>query len=418
MNNVIVGLDIGTAWVRVVLAEKLETGEMQILGVGTAESTGVRRGAIVNLSETVRAIQKAVDSAEMMSGVEITHCAVAIGGVHIESINSKGVGAVSGKVRGGKKMDQNEIDQTDVDRVIMTATALDMPLDRKIIHVIPQSYTVDGLSAIKDPRDMFGVRLEVIVHIITGSITCIQNIINSVKRTNLSVDTYMYHGLAAVKAVMTEEEQELGSILVDIGAGTTDVLVVKNGAPILTFVLPVGGNQLTGDLAAVKNISFEAAEKIKKKDGICWMPLVEEDSEILLPAPGGRPPIQIAKYEICEIFQMRMNEIFLMVKEKTSAVISERNFAGSIILCGGSSLLTGCVELANYVFDTSAVRVGIPQQPGGMGGDYQTAEFAAVIGLVLNQGLGGKNREMETRKKSSQKGNIIQRGLNVIKDIF
>lgn len=378
MSDVIVGLDIGTSTIRAVVAEKLETGVLQIIGVGTGVSQGLRKGAVVNIEKTVQGIHEAVEAAEMMSGVEITHCITGIGGTHIEGLNSRGIVAVTDKGKGNR-----EIDQQDIDRVIEAAKAVVIPMDRRVMHVIPQSYIIDEQRGIKDPRNMIGVRIEAEVHIITGSVTCMKNIIDCVKRANLQVDDFMHQGLAAVKSIMTEEERELGSVLIDIGGGTTDVVVMSGGAPVLIAVLPVGGNHATNDLAIVKGLSTETAEKLKITDGRCWMPLVEDNEQVLISAPGGRAPIQISKSDICEILQARMAEIFTMVKDKMSA--ASGRFAGNVILCGGGALIPGATELACEIFETSAVRLGIPGTFGGLTGEYRSPEFASVLGLVLSE---------------------------------
>jgi len=380
MSDVIVGLDIGTSAIRAVVAEKLETGMLQIIGVGTAVSQGLRKGAVVNIEKTVQGIHEAVETAEMMSGIEITHCITGIGGTHIEGINSRGIVAVTAKGKSNR-----EIDQQDIDRVIEAAKAVVIPMDRRVMHVVPQSYIVDDQRGIKDPHNMIGVRIEAEVHIVTGSVTCVRNIVDCVKRANLNVNDFMYHGLAAVKSVMTEEEQELGSVLIDIGGGTTDIVVMSDGAPVFTAVLPVGGNHATNDLAIVKGLSVETAEKLKISDGRCWLPLVEDNEQVLISAPGGRAPVQIAKFDICEILQARMAEIFTMVKDKIAPVSASNRFAGNVILCGGGSLMPGTTELASEIFGTASVRLGIPGTFGGLTGEYRSPEFAAVLGLILSQ---------------------------------
>ncbi|MEL3906297.1 MAG: cell division protein FtsA [Treponema sp.] len=380
MSDVIVGLDIGTSAIRAVVAEKLETGVLQIIGVGTGVSQGLRKGAVVNIEKTVQGIHEAVEAAEMMSGVEITQCITGIGGTHIEGLNSRGIVAVTDKGKGNR-----EIDQQDIDRVIEAAKAVVIPMDRRVMHVIPQSYIIDEQRGIKDPRNMIGVRIEAEVHIITGSVTCMKNIIDCVKRANLQVTDFMHHGLAAVKSIMTEEERELGSVLIDIGGGTTDIVVMSGGAPVLTAVLPVGGGHATNDLAIVKGLSTETAEKLKITDGRCWLPLVEDNEQVLISAPGGRAPMQISKMEICEILQARMAEIFTMVKDKIAPAAAANRFAGNVILCGGGALISGATELASEIFETPAVRLGIPGTFGGLTGEYRSPEFAAVLGLILSE---------------------------------
>lgn len=378
MSEVVVGLDIGTSRIRALIGEISDSHVFQITGVGTSPSTGLRKGVVVNIENTVRAIAQAVEAAEMMSGIEVTRCMIGIGGTHIDGLNSRGVVAVTGKGR-----DNREIGQEDINRVIDAAKAVVIPMDRQVLHVIPQSYIVDEQKGVRDPRNMIGVRLEAEVHIITGSVTSVQNMVKCVNRASLSVDEYMLHSLAAVKSVMTQDERELGSILIDLGGGTTDVLVMADGAPLLTAVIPVGGIQVTNDISIVKGISVETAERIKLDAGCCWLPLIEENEEVILPGVGGRPPVVIPRAEICEIVQPRMAEIFSMVKEKIAPVIKSRQLSGNVILSGGGALLPGAVELASEVFNTQAVRIGIPGNFGGLTGEYRSPDYATVLGLVL-----------------------------------
>ncbi|ULQ60168.1 cell division protein FtsA [Brucepastera parasyntrophica] len=378
MSDYVVGLDIGTSKVRAIIGEISDDGVFHVTGVGSSPSTGLRKGVVVNIENTVASISQAIETAEMMSGVEVTHCLIGVGGTHIEGINSRGVVAVSGRGR-----DNREIGKEDINRVIDAAKAIVIPMDRKMLHVVPQSYIVDDQKGIKDPRNMIGVRLEAEVHIITGSATSIKILENSVNRANLLIDAHMFNGLAAVKAVMTEEESELGSIMIDLGGGTTTVLVMAGGAPLYTAVLPVGGIQVTNDISIVKGISAETAEKIKVDEGCCWMPLIEENEEVLLPGVGGRPPLVIPRSEICEIIQPRMAEILTMVHEKIKGIIHSRPFSGNVVITGGGANLPGVVELASEIFDTQAIRIGFPGNYGGLTGDYRSPDYATVIGLFL-----------------------------------
>ena len=379
MSDVVVGLDIGTSRIRAIIGEISETGVFQITGVGTSPSTGLRKGVVVNIENTVRAVSQAIEAAELMSGIEVARCMIGIGGTHIDGLNSRGVVAVTGKGR-----DNREIGQEDINRVIDAAKAVVIPMDRQVIHVIPQSYIVDEQRGVKDPRNMIGVRLEAEVHIITGSVTSVQNLVKCVNRANLTVDEYMFHSLAAIKSVMSEEERELGSILIDLGGGTTDVLVIADGAPLLTAVLPVGGIQVTNDISIVKGISAETAERIKLDAGCCWLPLIEDNEEVILPGVGGRPPVVIPRSEICEIIQPRMAEIFSMVSEKIAPVTRSRQLSGNVIITGGGALLPGVVELASEIFQTQAVRIGIPGNFGGLTSEYRSPDYATVLGLVLD----------------------------------
>lgn len=378
MSDAVVGLDIGTSRIRAIIGEISDSGVFQITGVGTSPSTGLRKGVVVNIENTVRAVSQAIEAAEMMSGIEVTHCLIGIGGTHIDGLNSRGVVAVTGKGR-----DNREIGQEDISRVIDAAKAVVIPMDRQVIHVIPQSYIVDEQRGVKDPRNMIGVRMEAEVHIITGSVTSIQNMVKCVNRANLSVDDYMFHALASVKSVMSEEERELGSILIDLGGGTTDVLVMADGAPLLTSVIPVGGIQVTNDISIVKGISVETAERIKLDAGCCWMPLIEENEEILLPGVGGRPPVVIPRSEICSIIQPRIAEIFTLIQAKISSVTKSRHLSGNVIITGGGALLPGVVELASEIFNTQAVRIGVPGNFGGLISEYRSPDYSTVLGLVL-----------------------------------
>jgi len=413
LSDAVVGLDIGTSRIRAVIGEISDTGVLQITGVGTSSSNGLRKGVVVNIENTVRSISQAVEAAEMMSGIEVSRCMIGIGGTHIDGLNSRGVVAVTGKGR-----DNREIGQDDITRVIDAAKAVVIPMDRQVLHVIPQSYIVDEQKGVKDPRNMIGVRLESEVHIVTGSVTSVQNMVKCVNRASLNVDEYMLHALAAVKSVMTEEERELGSILIDLGGGTTDVLIMADGAPLLTAVIPAGGIQVTNDISIVKGISVETAERIKLDTGCCWLPLIEENEEVILPGVGGRPPVVIPRSEIAEIIQPRMAEIFSMVMEKISSVSKKRQLSGNVILTGGGALLPGVVELASEIFNTQAVRMGIPGNFGGLTGEYRSPDYATVLGLVLSASERRRVLEGESGPSDTQSRPVITRIRGWLKEFF
>jgi cell division protein FtsA len=413
LSDVIVGLDIGTSRVRAIIGECAPGGVLEITGVGTSPSTGLRKGVVVNIENTVRAVAQAVEAAEMMSGVEATRCVIGIGGTHIDGLNSRGVVAVTGKGR-----DNREIGQEDINRVIDAAKAVVIPMDRQVIHVVPQSYIVDEQRGVKDPRNMIGVRLEAEVHIVTGSVTSVQNMVKCVNRANLAVDEYMLHALAAVRAVMTEEERELGSVLVDLGGGTTDVLVIADGAPLLTAVLPVGGIQVTNDISIVKGVSAETAERIKLDAGCCWLPLIEESEEVIIPGVGGRPPVVIPRSEICEIVQPRLAEILTMVREKVDSVSRTRQLSGNVVLTGGGALMPGVVELAGEIFGTQAVRIGVPGSFGGLTGEYRSPDYATVLGLVLDAHDRRKSAPVEEGAAEPGARPVVDRIKDWLKEFF
>lgn len=412
MSDVVCAIDIGTANVRIIIAQRLENGKFQVVGVGSAPSLGLKKGSVVNIENTVQAINQALEVAEGMSGFEVNTCYVGLGGVHIEGMNSKGVYPISDKGGGN-----TEIGYDDINAVINSAKAIVIPLDRKVIKVIPQSYTVDKQTGIKDPHNMIGVRLEAEAHIITASVTAIQNTIKCVTRAGLQVEKAMYNGLSAVRAVMTDEEIEAGSLLIDIGSGVIDVVLMHGGAPSLITVLPVGGDNVTNDLAVVEKISFDVAENIKLTKGFCWKGLLRDDnSDILLPGVGGRAPIRITRSRMCEIFQVRMQEIFYIIKQRIENVVKVKPLGGNIVITGGGSLLQGVVELASEVFETSAVRIGVPGLLGNVKGEYQGPEFATVMGLVAE--ATDLDDYSEGKVKKSSGVSVFTKVKNVFKNLF
>ena len=311
MSDIVVGLDIGTSNVRVVIAEYDENNRLRIVGLGKAPSTGLRSGVIVNIEATMRAVTAAIEAAELMSGYEVHSCFVGIGGTQVDSLNSTGQVSVSNKSK--------EINQNDINRVIETASHLSIPLDRQVLHVVPQMYTVEHgvnmLQKTKDPINVIGTRLYVDVHIVTATTTTVQNIFTCASRAGYTVDGVMLKTLATAQAVLTDEEKELGSILIDMGGGSTDVIVVADGAPICTDSVPIGGLLVTNDISVVRGISTETAEKIKISDGCCWEPLVDKNEEVLILGVNGRPE-SIPRTELCDIIQPRVGEIFEMIREK------------------------------------------------------------------------------------------------------
>ena len=307
-DTFITGLDIGTSSTKVVVGDFDENDQFRITGVGTAPSTGVRRGVVLNIEATLSAVNSAIESAELMSGNEIHSCTLAISGANIESLNSKGVVAVAGKGR--------EITQDDMARVHEAAKAVSIPLDREILHVIPQVYTVDNQSGIKDPLHMMGVRLESEVHIITSSVTTTQNLVKCVNRAGYKPERRILGSLAAARAVLTNDERDLGCLLMDIGGGTTDMMVFKDGEPWFSSSVPAGGMLVTNDISIMLSILLEGAERMKREAASCWMDSVDPEETILVPGVGGREASEIPRRKLCAIVQPRMEEIFILAKEK------------------------------------------------------------------------------------------------------
>jgi cell division protein FtsA len=370
----IVGLDIGTSQITAAIAEYDDNGELEIIGIGTAPSSGLRRGVVINIEATLRSVVDAIESAEQMAGREVKRVVSGIAGSHIEGLNSRGVVAVTGKGR--------EITSGDVDRVIEAAKAVSIPMDREILHVIPRDYVIDEQSGIKNPLDMIGVRLEVEVHMITGSVTAAQNLVKCVNRAGFEIQQVVFSSLAAAEAVLSQDEKDLGVIVIDVGGGTTNVLVYRDGAPYHSFVLPVGGAQVTGDLSIMLKTSTESAEMIKREAGCAYEPLVEEGEPVIVPGVGGRPPIQASREQVCQVIQPRMTEIFRMVRERLDKQRLLDRIAGGLVLTGGGANLPGVVELGQDIFNLGG-RVGQPGRYGGLGDRYQSPEFATAVGLVL-----------------------------------
>ena len=372
-DDLIVGLDIGTTKVCVVIGQYGENGQLEIVGVGTTPSRGLRRGVVINIETTVRSIANAVEAAEMMSGREVHSVYTGIAGGHIEGINSRGVVAVTGKGR--------EISREDVDRVIDAAKAIVIPMDREVLHVIPQEFIVDAQGGIRNPIGMVGVRLEAEVHIITGAVTSAQNIVKCVNRAGFKVNDIALEPLASSKAVLSQDEKELGVLLIDLGGGTTDVLVHLEGAPYHTEVLSVGGDQVTNDVSIVLKTPQESAEKIKKEAGCCYAALVQEGEEVRIPGVGGRPPRTVRRGELCEIIQPRMAEILGMVREQIERKGYLGLLGGGVVLTGGGSLLPGVEPLAAKLIGLPA-RLGAPRDVEGLTDAVASPVYATSVGLV------------------------------------
>jgi cell division protein FtsA len=346
---------------------------------------------VVNIEATLRSVSQAIEAAEMMSGREVHEAWTGIGGSHIDGINSRGVVAVTGKNR-----ETREIGSDDIKRVLEAARAVLIPMDRKLLEVIPQSYIVDAQKNIQEPLNMIGVRLEAEVHIITCSITGAQNLVKCVNRAGFGVKDLILQTLAAGRAVLTAEEKELGVAIVDLGGGTTNVLVYSNGTPYSISTIPAGGTQVTSDISIMRNVSFETAEKIKLEAGCCWEPFLEDD-EVIVPGVGGRAPQAIPKSEILGIIRPRMEETYKLVKEKLDKLSFSRPLGGGVVLTGGGAQLLGAADLASHVFNLP-VRVGSPLPVGGLVEDYRSPAFATAVGLALE----GFDRE--------HKGGIVSGG--------
>ncbi len=378
-QDIAVGLDIGTTKVCAIVASPDENrpGKLKILGIGKSVSDGLTRGVVTNIEKTVRSIQLAVQEAEAQSGVKISAVTVGIAGDHIQSFQSRGVVAIS--------RPENEITQEDVQRLIEDTKRVALPLDRKIIHVIPQQFIVDGQDGIYDPVGMSGVRMEAVVHIITGLVTAAQNIYKCVQRAGLQVNDMVLEPLASSYAVLDDEEKEVGIALLDIGGGTTDLAVFEERTIRHTAVIGIAGRKVTDDIRKGFGVLTDQAEKLKQDHGFAYEPAVIDNQPILLPGIGGRPPIEIDKKLLCKVIQPRMEEIleFASIEIKRSGY--SKHLSAGVVLTGGGSLIKGTSELAKEVLGMP-VKIGIPTGFGaGLIREIENPIYATGVGLVMHE---------------------------------
>jgi len=371
-DNVVVGLDIGTTKICAIVGEVKEGGGLDIIGIGSHPSRGLRKGVVVNIESTVESIKKAVEEAELMAGVSVSAVYAGIAGGHIKSMNSRGVIAIKNR----------EIVKADVDRVIDAAKAVSIPLDRELLHVLPQGFTVDDQDGIKEPLGMSGVRLECDVHIITGAVTSAQNIIKSCNRAGLDVIDIVLEPLASSYATLSADEKELGVAVIDIGGGTTDIAVFLEGGIWHTAVLSIGGNHLTNDIAVGLRTPAAEAEKIKKKYGCALTSLVRDDETIEVPSVGGRPPRVLSRQVLSEIIEPRIEEILGLAARELRRDGIEDRIASGVVVTGGSSILDGMPEAAEKVLELPARR-GLPINIGGLVDVVNSPMYATGVGLAL-----------------------------------
>lgn len=379
-EELIVGLDLGTTKICAVVGEVTPEG-IDIVGVGNYPSIGLRGGVVVNIDQTVNSIRKAVEEAELMAGCEISSVYAGVAGTHVQSLNSHGVIAVKSR----------EVTQSDIDRVLDAAKTVALPYDRQILHVLAQQYIVDDQDGIQNPMGMAGVRLEAKVHIITGAVSAVQNIIKCCERAGLQVQDVVLEALASSESVLDEDEKHLGSALVDIGGGTSDVAVFLDNAIRYSCVVGLGGNHITSDISVGLRTSMEEAEKIKKKYGCALVERVNQSDTIEVGSVGGQKPRQLAQAVLAQIIEARVEEMLKIVEwELVRSGFVESLHAG-VVLTGGASLLPGIRELAERVFDLP-VRIGIPYQFGGLGDVVKNPIYATATGLLIHGQKRGVHR--------------------------
>ncbi len=371
-RNFIVGLDIGTSKVAAIVGEITDGDEIEVVGVGTTPSRGLKKGVVVNLESTVNSIQRAVEEAELMAGCRINSVFAGIAGSHIRSLNSHGIVAIKDK----------EVSQYDIDRVIDSAQAVAIPADQKILHILPQEFVIDHQDGIKEPIGMSGIRLEAKVHMVTGSVSAAQNIIKCIRRCGLEVDDIVLEQLASCTAVLTDDEKELGVCLIDIGGGTTDIAVFSDGAIRHTAVIPIAGDQVTNDIAVALRTPTQNAEEIKCQYACALTQLANTEQSISVPSIGDRPPRQISMQNLAEIIEPRYEELMLLVQAELRRSGFEELIAAGIVLTGGSSKVRGLMELAEEIFHMP-VRMGVPQHVTGLTDVVQNAIHSTGVGLLL-----------------------------------
>lgn len=370
-SELIVGLDIGTTKICAVIGEPTPAG-VDIVGIGAHPSTGLRKGVVVNIEQTVQSIKKAIEEAELMAGCEIRSCYAGIAGSHIKGFNSHGVIAVKG----------GEVTQKDIERVIDAAKAVAIPPDREVIHILPQEFVVDDQRRIHDPLGMSGVRLEVKVHIVTGAVTSAQNIVRSCHRAGLDVSDIVLESLASSKAVLTEEEREIGVALVDLGGGTSDLAVFAGNAIKHTAVLALGGANLTSDIAFGLRTPMVAAEKIKVKYGCAMAEMVRPDDLIEVPSVGGRDARQLSRQVLAEICEPRVEEVLNLIDQELIRSGFKNQIGAGVVLTGGTSLIEGMQELAEQIFGLPT-RIGYPHGVGGLRDVVASPKYATAVGLLV-----------------------------------
>jgi cell division protein FtsA len=402
-DNLIVGLDIGTTKICAIVGNVTDEG-LDIVGIGTSPSRGLRKGVVINIESTVASIKKAVGEAELMAGCEIKSVYAGIAGGHIKGFNSQGIIAIKNR----------EVSAEDVKRVIEAAKAIAIPMDREVIHILPQEFIIDDQDGIREPLGMSGVRLEAKVHIVTGAVASAQNIIKSCNRAGLDVADIVLEQLASSEAVLSADEKELGVALIDIGGGTTDIAIFVDGAIKHTSVLSLGGNHMTNDIAVGLRTPMAEAEKIKQKYGCCLAAIVGKDETIEVPSVGGRPPRILSRQLLAEILEPRVEEIFSLVNREIVKSGFEDMIASGVVITGGSTILEGMPELAEQIFNLP-VRRGLPQNIGGLVDVVNSPVYATGVGLVV---YGSKNMGISEFPTAQTDENLFRRVSRRMKEWF
>ncbi len=396
-KNLIVGLDIGTSKIVAIVAEITNEGSLEIVGMGSHPSRGLKKGVVVNIESTVNAIQRALEEAELMADCKIREVYTGIAGSHIKSFNSHGMVAIKEK----------EVTQMDVERVVETAKAVNIPTDQQILHILNQEFIIDGQEDVREPLGMSGMRLEVKVHIVTGAISAAQNIVKCVRRCGLVERDLILQPLASAMAVLSEDEKDLGVCLVDIGGGTADIAVFSQGAIRHTAVIPIAGDQITNDIAMALRTPTKEAEDIKVHYGCALRQLADPSEMIEVPGVGERGPRQLSRQTLAEVIEPRVEELYSLIQAELRRSRFEDLLSSGIVITGGSSAMAGMVELGEEVFHMP-VRLGIPQYVGGLAEVVRTPRFSTGVGLLL-LGLEQHKRQNLIAMHSGSLGEVFER---------
>lgn len=405
-RNLIIGLDIGTSKVVAIVAELLPDNSLNVIGLGQHTSRGLKKGVVINIDSTVNAIQRAIEEAELMADCKIREVFTGIAGSHVQSINARGM----------VKIKDAEVSEADVQRVIETAQAIALPSDQQILHILTQEYIIDGQEDVREPLGMSGMKLEVKVHIVTGAVAAAQNIVKSIKRCGLEVSDLILQPLASSEAVLTEDEKELGVCLVDIGGGTTDIAVFKQGAIRLTAVIPIAGDQITNDVAVALRTPTQSAEEIKMRHGCALRQLADPRESVEVQGTDGRESRYLTVQTLAEVIEPRVVELYEFVQAELRRSGLEEMIASGIVITGGSAMMRGMVELGEEIFHMP-VRLGMPRYVGGLSEVVSNPRYATGVGLLL---IGKKQVEQHIQHHlgGNSFGRILERMKNWFKGNF
>ncbi len=409
-DRLIVGLDIGSVHVRAAAAKLDQSGEVRIVHISEQPSQGVRSGSVVNIETAMNIVQQAVEEIELETGREVSQINVGIAGAHIEGVISEGVVGISRK--------DNEIQRTDVARSLDVARSIDLPLDREVLHTLVQDFSVDGRKGIRDPIDMIGHRLETKVLMVTGDVTACQNLRKCITRAGYTEQRLVAQQLADTEAVLTQEEREIGTLLINFGGGMCNMIGYRRGAPVYIGGISLGGNDITSDLVYILNKPHDLVEQIKQEHGCCCEDLIDEEHHVTLPPVGGWPSVRIPQRELCKIIEPRVAETLTIMKTMLQRRRVFDQVCSGIVCTGGGAMMPGMVELASHIFG-APVRIGAPREVEGLDERYLNPAYATAVGLVLYAAKRGRKSTPRQEKQTAEyKGGMLKRMKHLFEVLF